>query len=66
MGGFRRVGTPDYVKKLSPEYLLVFKQTSALAQAVQKIDFWRSIWEGFGGVVPRTAVYRSIYLLNIS
>ena len=25
---------------------MIFKKTSALAQSVQKIDFWGSIWEG--------------------
>ena len=57
------VGTPKPRKKLSVRYLLIFKKTSALAQAFESNCFFSgSIWEGSGGEYPKLC--ETFYFLN--
>ena len=49
------VGTPEICKKNCRLDIYWYQsKTSALAQAVQKIDFCGSIWEGSKKVLPQT------------
>ena len=64
-GPWRGMWHPQTMSKyLSVEYLLIAKQTGILTWAIQKADFWGSIWgDPRGGGTPKLC--QNICLLNI-